>query len=137
MTPVDQEFLHDPDNNQYGDCQRAVIASLLDLPISEVPNFNQIAQGDPTVFYDQIQKFLQPFGYGWLTLAPGVQHIFFGEGSDCYHEISGPSPRNNGWHAVVGKNGSIEFDPHPEKSGLAGERHEWQMSYLVKLCGND
>lgn len=40
MTPVDQTILHDPDAGLYGDCQRAVIASLLDLPIDSVPNFS-------------------------------------------------------------------------------------------------
>jgi hypothetical protein len=47
MKPVDQEFVHRPDIGQHGDCQRAVIASLLELPITEVPHFLQDANGDP------------------------------------------------------------------------------------------
>ena len=35
MRPVDQEFTHRPEVGQHGDCQRAVIASLLELPIME------------------------------------------------------------------------------------------------------
>ena len=38
MTPVKQQFLHDPPTS-YGDCHRAALASLLDLTIDDVPNF--------------------------------------------------------------------------------------------------
>lgn len=133
MTPVDQEFVNDPSLGQYGDCQRAVIASLLDFPISYVPHFLKDAEGDAVKFWVGIQEFLKVHGYAYLTVPARSGVSFFGELKGVYHEISGPSPRGNGlFHAVVGFDGEIVFDPHPDKSGLAGDSSEWDYSYLVK-----
>lgn len=33
MIPLNQTIFHDPDNKIYGDCQRACIASILEIPI--------------------------------------------------------------------------------------------------------
>lgn len=136
MTPVDQEFTHRPEINQHGDCQRAVIASLLDLPISEVPHFLQEASGEPWDYWNSLQSFLNSKGYAWLVVPAKLNGGFYGDGShDIYHEISGPSPRGNGvTHAVVGLNGQIAFDPHPDKTGLIGDPLEWNHGYLVKTC---
>lgn len=131
MTPQTQEFLHMPEIGQYGDCQRAVIASLLDLPMSKVPHFIQIANNDPAMFWEELQKFCRSKGY--VYLATDVPAYAWGDDGDVYHEISGPSPRGNGvFHAVVGKNGQIAFDPHPSRAGLAGEPSEWKFAYLVR-----
>lgn len=133
MTPQEQEFVHKPEIGQYGDCQRAVIASLLDLPISSVPHFLQIANGDTIIYYEELQKFLLSKGYAYLTVRAFNWDAFFGLNEEIYHEISGPSPRGNGvHHAVVGKGGKIVFDPHPSKAGLAGSVEDWYYSFLVK-----
>ncbi len=134
MTPVDQEFVSDPSIGQYGDCQRAVVASLLDLPIAEVPHFLQLAKGDPSDFWERIQEFVGARGFIYVTLHTSIRPIAFGSDVDVYHGISGPSPRGNGlYHAVVGKNGSIEFDPHASRAGLVGDPKKWTFDYLVKL----
>lgn len=136
MKPADQEFLHKPEEGQYGDCQRAVIASLLDLPISEVPHFLQLAKGDPVEYWTGIQRFLATKGFAWLTVPAKSGAAFYGSENGVYHEISGPSPRGNGTqHAVVGLDGEIVFDPHPSRAGLTGDPSEWEHSYLVYVGG--
>lgn len=134
MIPVDQEFISDPSIGQYGDCQRAVIASLLSLPISDVPHFLKDACGDADLFWQGMQSFLARRGY--TLLEAGRHWNFFGaDGIDVYHEISGPSPRGNGlFHAVVGCNGQVVFDPHPSRAGLAGDPNEWRHGYLVSIA---
>lgn len=134
MIPVDQEFISDPSIGQYGDCQRAVIASLLSLPISDVPHFLKDAGGDADLFWQGMQSFLARRGY--TLLDAGRHWNFFGaDGIDVYHEISGPSPRGNGlFHAVVGCNGQVVFDPHPSRAGLAGDPNEWRHGYLVSIA---
>lgn len=37
--PVKQQFHHDPANGSWGDCFRACLASLLGLPLGDVPHF--------------------------------------------------------------------------------------------------
>jgi hypothetical protein len=133
MTPVDQEFLSRPDIGQYGDCQRAVIASLLDLPISEVPHFLRDAGGDYHAFNDNIQKFLHSKGYLHITFDDMPNAVGCDESRTLYHAIYGPSPHGNGlWHAVVGKCGAIEFDPHPSRAGLL-DPTQWRYAFIVKV----
>lgn len=136
MKPVDQEFVHRPDIGQHGDCQRAVIASLLELPIIEVPHFLQDAQGDSVLYYEALQRFCRQHGFVYLTVPARSGVAFFGNKNNIYHEISGPSPRGNGvYHAVVGCNGEVVHDPHPSRAGLAGDPATWEYSYLVKAGG--
>jgi hypothetical protein len=134
MKPVKQEFTNKPEIGQHGDCQRAVIASLLELPISEVPHFLQEATGEPGVFWDLLQAFLNGRGHALLIVPAHSGAAFYGENCSIYHEISGPSPRGNGTlHAVVGLDGNIFFDPHPDGTGLAGDPKDWNYGYLVKI----
>ena len=138
MTPVDQEFVHAPEIGQHGDCQRAVIASLLDLPISAVPHFLQEANGDAVGFWEGLQAFCRSKGLAYFTVPARAGAAFFGADDGIYHEISGPSPRGNGvTHAVVGKDGQVFFDPHPSKAGLAGDPGQWEFSYLVRICNSE
>lgn len=132
MKPVTQQVMHDVANGQFGDCQRAVIASLLELPIEDVPHFLQDAKGDPTAYWQAIQKFCRGHGYAYLTAHSPKGLAFYGDDGDVFHEISGPSPRHAGtFHAVIGKNGQVFFDPHPSRAGLAGDPATWEHAYLV------
>lgn len=134
MTPQTQQFMNDPERGQYGDCQRAVIASLLDLPIEEVPHFLQEANGDAMGFWERIQTFCAARGFAYVSFRSPARPILFGSDADVFHEISGPSPRRAGvFHAVVGRNGVPFFDPHPSRAMLAGDPSEWEHAYMVKL----
>lgn len=132
MTPQDQEFIHIP-NQQHGDCMRACIASLFDLPIAEVPHFLRDADGSPIKFWDGVFDFCEARGFDYNP--QHKSHVNqLADHMDGYHIIGGPSPRGGGiLHAVVGRNGEIVFDPHPSKAGLAGDPSEWTFDYLVKL----
>jgi hypothetical protein len=137
MIPVNQEFIH-IEGTQYGDCQRAVVASLLELPISDVPHFLHEAEGDSLRFWTHLQQFLAKHGcifmemalfdveeYSWLYGTPAI-----------YHEIYGPSPRGGDlWHTTVGCNGKIVHDPHPSKAGLAGQPSDWKFGLYVRING--
>lgn len=133
MKPVDQEFIHAPEQGLIGDCQRAVIASLLELPITEVPHFLKESDGDTTNYWERLQAFCRSRGFVYLVIPARSGGGFFGDDGEVFHEISGPSPRGNGiTHAVVGCNGEIVFDPHPSRAGLTGDSSQWEYAYLVK-----
>ena len=132
MIPVKQQIKHDPKNGQYGDCQRAVIASLLELPLEEVPHFNGLSKGDSCEFHELLQEFVGKHGYIWYSTPFFSGAMAFGSDHAVYHEIAGPSPRDpNTYHAVVGRNGQIVHDPHPDNTGLAGEPKDWTFAFLV------
>lgn len=133
MTPVDQEYLYVEEPRQYGDCVRAVIASLLDLPIADVPHFLKEANGDHYEFYCAIDDFLASrcLKIMWQV---SLIHYWRPGDPDLYHYMSGPSPRDkNIHHAVVGMNGNIVFDPHPDHTGLAGTPSQWRNAVIVKI----
>jgi hypothetical protein len=116
MKKVDQSVLHDPENGKYGDCQRACIASLLELDIEEVPHFAEV--WCPLTYYKTMNQFLAERGLVHIEVDP----INFGEGqftdkADCYHMIYGLTERGTN-HATVGLNGKMIHDPHPSRAGL-------------------
>ncbi len=131
MTPVDQLVLYQDEPRIWGDCQRACIASLLDLPALEVPHFLELANGVAFDNYDMIEDFLAPRGLVVLWQRSLAYHWQPGE-PDCYHLLSGPSPRFNTGHMVVGLNGKVFHDPHPSRAGLAGNPANWSCSFIVK-----
>lgn len=131
MTPQDQEFVNIP-GVQYGDCQRACIASLLDIPIADVPHFLRDADGDAELFWDGVYDFVEARGFEYVPMQ--VNHQQDLTTAQGFHIIGGPSPRGGGLlHAVVGKDGAIYFDPHPSKDGLAGDPSEWTFDYIVRV----
>lgn len=105
MTPIDQDKFYIKDVS-HGNCQQAAIASLLDLDLTEVPNFIEQPQG----FWQSFWEFMTARGLVAIDL-PGERH--FG----CYHLAYGPSPRGVS-HAVIYRYGALAHDPHPSRAGL-------------------
>jgi hypothetical protein len=132
VTPQDQEFVN-IEGKQYGDCMRACVASLLDMPIAQVPHFLRDASGDPQQFWENVMPFAE--SRGWDYLCGFTAHLpDLAADLDGYHVIGGPSPRGGGLlHAVVGRYGAIVFDPHPSKAGLLGTPADWDFDYMVRL----
>jgi hypothetical protein len=126
MKPVDQQVLHDAEHGIRGDCFRACLASILELPPESVPMaFN------PNGWRGVINAWLAPLGLFYFDIraddpmCEGLLH------ASPYHIITGPSPRGGGVrHAVVGHRGVIEHDPHPTRAGLLGG----DRSYGFLLC---
>jgi hypothetical protein len=113
MNPTYQTVLHDPENGQHGNCLSAVVASLLHLPIEDVPLF--IA---PT-WQNDLNAFLRPFGLGYLQVGDFERWAEETGIKRCFHEAAGPSPRRDDiLHACVGIDGKVVFDPHPGAEGL-------------------
>lgn len=123
MKPVDQIVFEDGK----GDCLRACVAAILELPVEEVPNFAEDGS--------YINGAIQYLGSrGFVTLRVD----FTGEGYDSHQYFSCPShyavvcgksprstPEKRKGHAVVGRawgwSFKVDHDPHPSRAGLAGE----------------
>lgn len=133
MIPVDQEFFYQEEPRIYGDCTRAAIASILELPLSDVPHFLLEAKGDVYEYYDGIDEFLSLRGLEILWQVELEDHWRPGK-PDVFHLICGQSPRfPNINHMVVGLNGKIIFDPHPDRTGLANEPKFWQYAFIKEI----
>lgn len=133
MIPVMQTVMYQDEPRVYGDCMRACVASILELPVDDVPHFLQEAGGHVVEFYDLIEDFLDSRGIQVLWQHDLSYHWRPGDPS-VYHLMSGPSPRHAGvGHCIVGRNGHPYFDPHPDNAMLSGTSDQWTSSFLIKV----
>lgn len=109
---VDQQFMHNESSK--GDCFRACLATILELPIQKVPHFALLDFApDVSVSMQCAQAWLEANGYEmWMGIDDGERPLPL-----CI--VNGLSPRGIK-HAVVGDTatGEIIHDPHPSRSGL-------------------
>ncbi len=126
MQPTQQNILYDSANGQIGNCFSAVIASLLEENMLDVPHFclhenwrekTNEWLADKNLFY--IDMLLRGDLRDELVK-------FFG-----YHEISGGSPRGDFDHSIVGFKGEPFFDPHPSGDMLLGKPNDWRYGFII------
>lgn len=107
------------DGHPAGDCMRACVATILELPLDEVPHFVQYVEHpagtDPHLWWWALLGFCG--AHGW--------HVRYVDedppGGWCL--IAGKSPRGH-QHVVVGFDGAMVHDPHPSRAGVV-EPAEW------------
>ncbi len=136
MIKQNQEFPHDPDNGVYGDCFRAVLASLLEKDISEVPHFLYDNCNSET-FNSRVSEYLGSLGLFYMSV-PAYDIKSWKEScgitEPIFHEICDISPRfSDTFHATVGCDGEVIHDPHPTKMGLPEITSTRTFGFLVKL----
>ena len=116
MIPITQTIQHDPDNNINGNCFSAVLASLLHIPIEDIPVFSSEES-----WLCQVNHFLQKYNLCYIQVN-GLKEVIRDTCiTGMYHEIGGTTNRADCLHAVVGLDGDQFFDPHPSRLGLKEE----------------
>ena len=103
-------------NDTLGDCFRACVASIFELPLESVPNFWEQTQ-EGKEFWELNDKWARE-NLGHVCIP-----FEFNDGDtelvkDILCIACAKSPRGKVDHAVVWKNGLIH-DPHPSRDGLA------------------
>jgi hypothetical protein len=110
MNPIYQTSL----DGKNGNCIQAVLASLLHLPIEDIPVFP-----NPDTWIVDLNRWLRQFHMAYLPMTDfrgwreslGIKA--------CFHEVAGPSPADDSvLHACVGLDGDVVFDPFPGAEGL-------------------
>lgn len=118
-----------------GNCYAACIASILELPISEVPNVEVFYHMEGSFWIEVMLTFLNSKGWDLCSdemlkrFHPDLFMVSF-DGTDengkipQYYEykdkpylVSGKSPRGF-YHTCIYVNGILSHDPHPSKDGL-------------------
>lgn len=108
MKPVRQTLF----GNKVGNCYPAALASVLEVPLETVPNF---CEGDDPYWTERCQEWLsQHFGLTLLRYyakegRPAQAVYDAAVGTWCM--LSGPSPRGNFDHTVVGQVQKAPDDP--------------------------
>ena len=130
MTPQKQLYRHDPDAGVYGDCDRAAVASLLDMAVRRVPHFyDGIWAGtpDPEIeeAHERRRRWLAGRGIRLIQLALSADDLDAMLGSisksnpGAYFLLVGES-RNRTGHTVCCHEGRIIHDPSLDNSGIVG-----------------
>lgn len=135
MNPVDQTKLLERDGE--GDCCRAAIASLLEIPLDKVPKFEKMGKEQSV----EVIAFLESMGYeycGYYAFRdsiPKKDKKRIGPGINGHFFAIGQSPRNDEvYHAIiVDSRGNLAHDPHPSRDGVRG-RIDIMIFNKVKQC---
>lgn len=139
MTPIMQQFFHDPPRS-YGDCHRAALASLLDLSIDDVPHFmDGLGPSDGEVFHRREDDFLHSLGLDAIqipVIAPDLETVIAAVASwNPTHDLfllGGESSSGCGHTVVAGHNGVVH-DPSPRNVGIVGPMSDgaYWITYIV------
>ncbi|HEX6992377.1 MAG TPA: hypothetical protein VF151_10845 [Gemmatimonadales bacterium] len=100
------------------DCLQAVVASLLHLPLADVPSF----RGEN--WQANLNRWLAPWGLAYIQVKDFARWaIEFGI-AGCHHELTGPSrAERKQLHATVGVDGRLAHDPDPSRAGISAVRY--------------
>ncbi len=132
MIPVNQTIFKSPG----GDCFRACVASIFEMPIEAVPHFLGESAGTHGVgwaqeYWEAVLAFSEEHGHEVKFLepcnAPDAAQTVAATG--LYYIAIGQSPRCNYGHCVVMHRGEYVHDPVPSGGFLAGE--PWTFIFFV------
>ncbi len=110
-----------------GNCYAAAIASILEVPITEVPNVETLFDVDNFLWDHVMEKWLE--SRGWESRHNHHFKVFhddtlkeqrddwYQECADKLYLVSGRSPRGV-MHICIFKNGKLIHDPHPTREGI-------------------
>jgi hypothetical protein len=121
MTPVFQTINHEPDKGLYGNCMQAVFASIIDLPIHEVPHFMKDNPSSEEL-WPAVRGWLRSKGFSLFTICfncrlDDLQYFMKEHNDGIYYILSGKSPRGFD-HNVIAMGNSIVHDPSPLGGGI-------------------
>uniref|UniRef100_A0A6M3KTF4 Uncharacterized protein n=1 Tax=viral metagenome TaxID=1070528 RepID=A0A6M3KTF4_9ZZZZ len=96
-----------------GNCWQAAVASVLELPLDEVPDIQ--VYDDEIHWFDNFREWLKQYGLSAFGLTTGGNIVIQG-----YHLIECKSTTlNNGeLHVVVGLNQEVVHDPNPNATSI-------------------
>lgn len=112
-----------------GNCLAACIASLLEMPITDVPNFETLYSISDTYYYDVLSAWLKHLGFEIYNDSRFMcfhddesKSQYKDEPKDKYYMVSGLSPRGI-QHVCIYQNGKLIHDPHPSREGITTEEY--------------
>jgi len=118
------KFIDQTEFGETGNCFQACLATLLNLDIEKIPHFAKLY--DDGNWFGEVNKWLCQYGLNLMCFHYEKDASYL---KGCYHLLSGQSSRGL-THAVVGYEGKIIHDPHPDRGGLQTIEHS---EVFVKL----
>ena len=132
MTPVMQTIFSIPG----GDCFRACVASIFNIPIEVVPNFLGDAEKPDATWrqdqWDAVREFAEKHNTRATHLDPDTEQEWVAllESSGIYYIATGRSPLSGFGHCVVMRSGVNVHDPMPTKKFI---ENPWLYVFFVDV----
>ena len=123
MTPHKQLYLHEPENGTWGDCQRTVIACMLDMRPEDVPHLNRKVdyEGEQQ---DHFRSWLADRELALVSFAfqldPEDVLIFMSKFNPGVHYMLSGYSRTGCNHVVIALDDKIVHDPSLTDAGIVG-----------------
>jgi len=134
MKAVDMTTKHEPPES-VGDCFRCCIASIMDLPASEVPHvYEGAGYEDKTgaVGKKRLDDWLAGLGLFFMEFRFTPEGLKDWRGyMNCHHTLSGIGPRGF-LHCCVGYGGEVVHDPHPSRAGITPDDGHYLVGFICK-----
>ncbi len=138
MIPVKQTIFDSISGNCFGAC----LASLLEIPLEDVPNFG--APGEKEYNTKNLNEFLQQHGYFHVSVGvkclENVPDVALTKNYPGYYIVIGHSHRGDWNHAVIYRGSELVFDPMPDtgykhglKGPVCGGTNHYEATFLVPL----
>lgn len=106
-----------------GDCFLACLASLLEIPIETIPEFQNM-----DAWHTPLISFIESHGCEFYGSAYGRDIKTYSPGIDGYYIVTGGSPRGLArGHSVIYRNGVMVHDPHPSGDGITSESSAYMI----------
>ena len=107
MIPINQTLYLDRDNNEVGNCMQACVASILELPLNQVPHFASL--NDDVMALKWYIRFMASKGW-YIYTSPG-EHPKLELGDNPYYITVVQGPTSHADHATVSHKGRMVHDP--------------------------
>lgn len=135
MKPVQQTIF----GQKKGNCLPACIASILEIPIDDLPNF---CAKKGTNWITDTAEWLHLHGWSmfYFSLNPRRKRKdgrvnadwHFNIPRDALYIAGGKSPRGNWNHACIYRDNELIHDPHPDGTGLVGNPIDYTILVPTK-----
>lgn len=128
MKPIQQTIFEPP----HGNCLQACVASLLEVPLEEIPNFTDWMNWDDyddNSWWTKYEDFMEQFGLQPIGIDPNGNWKPRG-----WHMIVGKSPRHDCDHVIVAYNGEPEHDPYPGGNCELQSKAAYEFFVVVNPC---
>lgn len=104
-----KQLQHDPANDQWGNCEQCCLSYILQLPLHSVPHLAQQYKEAIEAWEAALAEYVKSQGYFAFTMEVHDESVLVHY--KCPYMLSGPSPRYDCYHAVVGYAGGVIYDP--------------------------
>ncbi len=138
MIPADMLVKHDPETNTWGDCTRACVASIFELPADQVPHFAFNGEepedeegGLPWEW--RLREWLRGRGFTVMHFRIDSAETDFDPRVLQFYYVRGGRTLRGTLHDTVWFGRSMVHDPHPSRAGILPDAFPQFAMVFVKL----